>query len=409
VTGTMGSRTMLALCLLIGCSSRNNLHQGSPSASASASASSRAGADQGLGGTSGSGTIPLDTRGRVCLTLGTAKPFAGPRSAERVPVTMALSPAGLRRATRLPRGKLAVAGEGAPVPAPGKAVGTRVAVAKPEAVATPEARVAQIAGTQLTPGVHNLDPALVAQLTARKDSLGKPSRFLNARFGPGREFQPGRSELVVQNGGEWVGKKSLNIHFLDENPPEAAIKAVKDAAAEWSACQAIQFTFDDAVPADIRVGLEEGSSSYSAVGMEATKVSADEPTMVLGILGNVSDSVRKRETLHEFGHALGLGHEHQSPSANIQWDKPAAYLYYNQLYGWLPERVDAEVLAPFSVNSAGFTVYDPASIMQYLIPGEITLNHFSHGYNLDLSEIDKCCINRWYPKFDPSECAVSCD
>ena len=24
--------------------------------------------------------------------------------------------------------------------------------------------------------------------------------------------------------------------------------------------------------------------------------------------------------MHEFGHALGLKHEHQSPNANIQWN-----------------------------------------------------------------------------------------
>jgi hypothetical protein len=29
--------------------------------------------------------------------------------------------------------------------------------------------------------------------------------------------------------------------------------------------------------------------------------------------------------LHEFGHALGLIHEHQNPVGGIQWNKPAVY------------------------------------------------------------------------------------
>ena len=33
--------------------------------------------------------------------------------------------------------------------------------------------------------------------------------------------------------------------------------------------------------------------------------------------------VTKRSVLHETGHALGFGHEHQHPQGNIQWNSKA--------------------------------------------------------------------------------------
>ena len=43
---------------------------------------------------------------------------------------------------------------------------------------------------------------------------------------------------------------------------------------------------------------------------------------------------------HEFGHALGFIHEQASPIANIQWNKPVVYEYYQRVYGWSQASVD---------------------------------------------------------------------
>ena len=52
---------------------------------------------------------------------------------------------------------------------------------------------------------------------------------------------------------------------------------------------------------------------------------------------------------HEFGHALGMIHEHQNPAAQgeIPWDKPKVYAYYAQ-QGWSKDDVDTNI----------FEVYD---------------------------------------------------
>lgn len=43
-----------------------------------------------------------------------------------------------------------------------------------------------------------------------------------------------------------------------------------------------------------------------------------------------SDTEFSRTIIYEFGHALGLHHEHQSPTANIQWNKEKVYEYYGE-------------------------------------------------------------------------------
>ncbi len=48
----------------------------------------------------------------------------------------------------------------------------------------------------------------------------------------------------------------------------------------------------------------------------------DQPTMTFAWLKDDNeDEEYERVVLHEFGHALGLDHEHQSPNAKLRWNK----------------------------------------------------------------------------------------
>ena len=102
--------------------------------------------------------------------------------------------------------------------------------------------------------------------------------------------------------------------------------------------------------------------------------------------------------LHEFGHAIGLGHEHQNPVGGIQWNKPAVYA---ELAGppnfWPPEVVDHNLFNTYSREQTIGTDLDPLSIMMYPIDQNWTLNDFSVGFNPDLSAVDKAFVAELYP------------
>lgn len=72
--------------------------------------------------------------------------------------------------------------------------------------------------------------------------------------------------------------------------------------------------------------------------------------------------------LHEFGHALGLEHEHQSPdiACEDEYEWPKVYAFYRMEYGWEPPEVDRNV-RPILANRSTYdwTPFDRHSIMVY--------------------------------------------
>ena len=88
--------------------------------------------------------------------------------------------------------------------------------------------------------------------------------------------------------------------------------------------------------AHIRIAFEPGSS-WSAVGERANQISKDKPTLNLGWLKDdpVPDEQDRGTILHEFGHALGMMHEHQSPARgqHIHLKEREVYMYYRPYLG----------------------------------------------------------------------------
>jgi hypothetical protein len=102
--------------------------------------------------------------------------------------------------------------------------------------------------------------------------------------------------------------------------------------------------------------------------------------------------------LHEFGHALGLIHEHQNPDARIRWNKEAVY----QELGAPPNRwprsvVDDNLFKPWEASETNSTRFDLASIMIYPIPARWTIDGFATRANTQLSATDREFIARVYP------------
>ena len=114
---------------------------------------------------------------------------------------------------------------------------------------------------------------------------------------------------------------------------------------------------------------------------------------------STSDTEFSRTVIHEFGHALGMIHEHQHPLAAIPWDKPKVYAYYAGAPNyWTQAQVDNNLFAKYSTSQTQYSAYDTQSIMHYSISSTLTTNGFSVGSNTVLSPTDKQFIAAVYPK-----------
>ena len=114
---------------------------------------------------------------------------------------------------------------------------------------------------------------------------------------------------------------------------------------------------------------------------------------------NTPDSEYDRVVLHEFGHALGLIHEHQNPNGNpIKWDRKKVIEYYKVTQDWDSSFVEKNIFRLYEKDKTLGTTFDEKSIMLYSIPKQLTTDGLSTARNTELSSKDKEFIGFLYPK-----------
>ena len=171
----------------------------------------------------------------------------------------------------------------------------------------------------------------------------------------------------------------IRVKFLGGTP--FLRRRVRKIAPEWFRHCNLKLVFVTKGPAEVRIDFQPGGRG-ALLGRESLTHSLDPVTLKsyasnsgitlnFGGLTDKSPSVEIRGLiLHEFGHVLGLVHEHQHPGAGIAWQRDSVYAYYARL-GWSREAVDEDVLNPQISVGTHYMAYDRLSIMHYPIPPEL--------------------------------------
>jgi len=196
---------------------------------------------------------------------------------------------------------------------------------------------------------------------------------------------------------EWENNQVLKVKFILGGTAKLKSK-VKQYADAWTEKTGIQFDFVSSGEADIRISFypeSRDNGSWSYLGTEALKVSKSEATMNYGWLtDNTAETEIARVVLHEFGHALGLPHEHQHPDCPIVWDEEAVL---KDMSHWPEEDVIHNIFRKYRHSESRSTSYDTESIMHYEIPESWTIGIFSVDWNTSLSNNDLALIEEMYP------------
>lgn len=238
------------------------------------------------------------------------------------------------------------------------------------------------------------------------DEMASAERVDNTRLTVLGGAAGGRPRAAVERFKLWQNGRTLRVRFLDG--PASVQERVRSIAAEWEDVVNLTLRFVTSGTAEIRISFAEQGTSWSTVGTDALTVARTRPTMNYGWLTPSTELVEyQRVVRHEFGHALGMIHEHQNPAAtgSIPWDRPRVYAYYAE-QGWSRADVDANVFDVYDTDTTNSTAFDPTSIMQYAIPEELTIGTYSVGWNTELSPTDVSFMRAQYPSADSGEVEI---
>ncbi len=194
----------------------------------------------------------------------------------------------------------------------------------------------------------------------------------------------------------WRTGQVINITFLNGSPLQ--IERVKEVSREWLLYANLEFRFVSlGVASHIRITFDHNNygKGWSLVGALSPRVS-DIPTMslssVMGIEGRYL-------ILHEFGHVLGLDHEHLNP------DELGVRFKANKVQDFCESKQDmtyAQCLKNYftkkeknDLNSS----YDKYSIMNYPLEQKLLESHSPYPKIIrgELSLFDKMAAIKMYP------------
>lgn len=221
------------------------------------------------------------------------------------------------------------------------------------------------------------------------------------------------------NGVTWPNGKKIKVAFMKQaftfqgkqqsDPGYTAEKAKwVQEVVEKNIVPLVNLSFEWDVSleeSDVRISFIKSMGAFSFLGTQALHQGNDTITMNLGWTDQdvqSSDDPTLAGTgvviIHEFGHLLGMIHEHSRADAKLVWNKSVVYTKLGQPPNdWDHQMCDDQIFHQYALSSFNGSAYDQHSVMHYVFPVSFFENSPKLTEARGFSDLDMVWINKKYP------------